>query len=171
MNRLGGILWARQIMIVGSPTLAKNQADIYEREGSLDTQSSAQGQFRANLEQCGEFGDDIAFATDAYGLVTLDPALKVNQTRDAANAKLGRNSRSLVNVDFCDRKFADIFSCDFVNHWAKHATRSAPWSPEINEHRSRSGFNEVCEIGIIEFDQIRICHRKKCGELGWDSRN
>lgn len=70
------------------------------------------------LEQRGEFGDDIAFATHAYGLVTLGPAFEVNQTRDAANAKLGGDSRSLVNVDFCDGKFADILSCDFINHWA-----------------------------------------------------
>ena len=70
------------------------------------------------LEQCGELGDDIAFATHAYRLVTLDPAFEVNQTRNAANAELGGDSGSIVNVDFCYGKFADIFSCDFINHRA-----------------------------------------------------
>ena len=100
----------------------------------------------SGLKQSRELGDDLTFAGNADGLLFFRATLEVNQRRDAADAELCRDARSIVDIHFGDMKFARIFSGDLLNHRAKHAAGGAPWSPEVNQHRTGGCSDEGFEV-------------------------
>lgn len=112
------------------------------------------------LQQSGQLGDDVSFAAHSNRLVTLGAGFEIDERRDAADAELSGNARSVIDIDFGDGEFADILRGDFIHHRAKHAAGSAPGSPEINQHGGAGGFDERSEIRVVEFGYIGISHRK-----------
>ncbi len=97
----------------------------------------------------GQDFDECVFLLDADEVADFLSIFEKDQRWDGTHAELRGQCGAFINVHFGNDYFVADFGSDFLENWGLHFARTAPRSPEINQHGSRS--NCVCEIGGAKF--------------------
>src|SRR6266852_2185049 len=79
---------------------------------------------------------EVFLRRQANNLVDDFSVLEQQDRGNAANLKLERGIGIVVDVQLADRQFAGIVSRQRVDRRRQPLARSAPFGPEIHEHRS-----------------------------------
>src|SRR5690349_16107706 len=87
---------------------------------------------------------DIGLADGADPLLDHLAAFEQQQRGNPADVIAHGRLAVVVDVQFADLCLARILGRDNVNGWRHHPARSAPFSPEINQHR----FRRVEHLGV-----------------------
>jgi uncharacterized membrane protein (GlpM family) len=81
-------------------------------------------------------------------------ALEHHQHRNRLDTELGRDLRILVDIDLGDLDLAGHLRRDLIESRGDHAARTAPFGPEIDDHRLRRIENVGFERSVRDLDRI-----------------
>jgi hypothetical protein len=113
----------------------------------------------SRLGQSFQSADDLRFPENPHRLVPLHPALKEKECRNAANPKLLRNARRLVDIDFGDLELAGVLSSNLLDYRREHPAGGAPRRPKIDEQGFRGTRDDSVEIGIVQLYHFFTSHK------------
>lgn len=121
------------------------QGELWTRNFQLGIKSS-DGAVEARLQ--------VALALGADHLLGNLTVLDDEQCRNRAHTELRGEALMFINVHFADLDLALVFTGEFVENGRDHLARTAPFGPEIHEHRG---------AGLQSFG-IKVVLRERCDQ-------
>src|SRR5205085_3195547 len=83
-------------------------------------------------------------------------ALEDDHRRNSANPIFHWGLRVLVDIDLGDGHPAGHVGCELFEEWADHAARSAPFRPEIDDHRPAGAEHFGVEAAVGDGDRLHL---------------
>ena len=107
--------------------------------------------------------DEGVFGLHADNAVDLFAVLEEHQHGDGADAELGGEVRTFVDIDLADFESAALFGGELLEDGGEHAAWATPFGPEVDDDRAGGGFDLGLEIVGVEGDEGFAGH----GGVGW----
>ena len=97
--------------------------------------------------------DEGVFGLHADNAVDLFAVLEEHQHGDGADAELGGEVRTFVDIDLADFESAALFGGELLEDGGEHAAWATPFSPEVDNDRAGGGFDLRLEVVGVECDE------------------